>query len=381
MEKRPEIKPDSGKLGVLTPGMGAVATTFVAGVYAVRQGHGKPIGSLTQMGTIRLGKRTDKRVPLIKDFVPLSGLDDLVFGGWDIFEDDMYAAAVNAGVLDKDTLDGIKADLVNVKPMPAVFDQNYVKRISGTHVKKGKTKMDLADLLRQDIQSFKAEHKLSRLVMIWCASTEAYIEPGPVHLSLAAFEKGLKENDPAISPSMIYAYAALNEGVPFGNGAPNLTLDIPALLELSKQKKVPISGKDFKTGQTLMKTVLAPAFKARLLGVSGWFSTNILGNRDGEVLDEPMSFNQRKSANSVPWNTFYSPSFIRICTKTFIIKCELTTIRPGATTRKAGTILISLAGWGIPCRSRWISFAGIVSLQPPSCLTWPCLWIWQHVPA
>jgi myo-inositol-1-phosphate synthase len=289
-----EIAEATGKLGILTPGMGAVATTFVAGVYAVRKGDGKPIGSLTQMGTIRLGKRTDKRVPLIKDFVPLSNLDDLVFGGWDIFQDDMYAAAVNAGVLERQMLDSIRPDLKNVKPMPAVFDQNYVKRLSGTNVKKGKTKMDLADLLRKDIQTFKAEHKLSRLVMIWCASTEVYIEPGPVHLSLAAFEKGLKGNDPAISPSMIYAYAALNEGVPFGNGAPNLTVDISALLELAKQKKVPISGKDFKTGQTLMKTVLAPAFKARLLGVSGWFSTNILGNRDGEVLDEPMSFKSKE---------------------------------------------------------------------------------------
>jgi len=294
MKLKTQIKKASGKLGVLTPGMGAVATTFVAGVYAVRQGHGKPIGSLTQMGTIRLGKRTEKRVPLIKDFVPLSGLDDLVFGGWDIFEDDMYAAAVNAGVLERQTLDSIRPELENIRPMPAVFDQNYVKRISGTNVKKGKTKMDLADLLRRDIQCFKAEHKLSRLVMIWCASTEAYIEPSSVHLSLPAFEKGLKEDDPGISPSMIYAYAALNEGVPFGNGAPNLTLDIPALLALSKQKKVPISGKDFKTGQTLMKTVLAPAFKARLLGVSGWFSTNILGNRDGEVLDEPMSFKSKE---------------------------------------------------------------------------------------
>ena len=294
MKSEIEITPAKGKLGILTPGMGAVATTFVAGVHAIRKNLGKPIGSLTQMGTIRLGKRTDKRVPLIKDFVSLSGLDDLVFGGWDIFKDDMYAAAVNAGVLEGATLDGIKTELENVRPMPAVFDQNYVKRLSGTHVKRGKTKMDLADLLRKDIQTFKAEYRLSRLVMIWCASTEVYIEPSPVHLSLAAFEKGLEQNDPGISPSMIYAYAALNEGVPFGNGAPNLTVDIPALLELAKNKKVPISGKDFKTGQTLMKTVLAPAFKARLLGVSGWFSTNILGNRDGEVLDEPMSFKSKE---------------------------------------------------------------------------------------
>jgi len=294
MKNKIEILPAEGKLGILTPGMGAVATTLVAGVYAIRKKLGKPIGSLTQMGTIRLGKRTDYRVPLIKDFVSLSGLDDLVFGGWDIFNDDMYAAAVNAGVLERSILDSVKSELERVKPMPAVFDQNYVKRLSGTHLKSGKTKMDLVDQLRKDIQTFKTEHKISRLVMIWCGSTEIYIEPSSVHLSLNAFEKGLKEDDPGISPSMIYAYAALNEGVPFGNGAPNLTLDIPALLALSKQKKVPISGKDFKTGQTLMKTVLAPAFKARLLGVSGWFSTNILGNRDGEVLDEPMSFKSKE---------------------------------------------------------------------------------------
>ncbi|MGB9438026.1 MAG: inositol-3-phosphate synthase [Desulfobacterales bacterium] len=294
MKKGIEIKPAAGNLGVLTPGMGAVATTFVAGVYAVRKGLGKPIGSLTQMGTIRLGKRTDRRIPMIRDFVPLSELEDLVFGGWDIFEDDMYAAAVSAGVLDRQTLDGLKTELENVKPMPAVFDQSYVKRLTGTHIKKGKTKMDLADQLRKDLQNFKANHRLTRLVMIWCGSTEVYIQPGPVHHSVEKFEKGLQENDPGISPSMIYAYAALSERVPFGNGAPNLTVDIPALLELAKKNKVPVSGKDFKTGQTLMKTVLAPAFKARMLGVAGWFSTNILGNRDGEVLDEPMSFKSKE---------------------------------------------------------------------------------------
>jgi myo-inositol-1-phosphate synthase len=246
------------------------------------------------MGTIRLGKRPDKRVPFIKDFVPLSDLEDLVFGGWDIFEDDMYAAAVKAGVLDRGILEKIRFQLESIKPMPAVFDQNYVKRLSGTHVKTGKTKMDLADQLRKDIQNFKKELEVSRLVMIWCGSTEVYIEPNPVHLSLESFEKGLKENNPAIAPSMIYAYAALNEGVPFGNGAPNLTIDIPAMLELSRRNNVPISGKDFKTGQTLMKTVLAPAFKARLLGVAGWFSTNILGNRDGEVLDDAGSFKSKE---------------------------------------------------------------------------------------
>ncbi len=294
MKKGTEIRPAEGKLGVLTPGMGAVATTFVAGVYAVRNGLAKPIGSLTQMGTIRLGKRTDKRIPRIRNFVPLSELEDLIFGGWDIFEDDMYTAAITAGVLERQTLDSIRAELESVKPMPAVFDQNYVKRLKGTHVKQGKTKMDLADQLRKDLQDFKTNHGLSRLVMIWCGSTEVYIKPGSVHRSVEKFEKGLQENDPGISPSMIYAYAALSEGVPFGNGAPNLTVDIPALIELAKYNKVPVSGKDFKTGQTLMKTVLAPAFKARMLGVAGWFSTNILGNRDGEVLDEPMSFKSKE---------------------------------------------------------------------------------------
>lgn len=294
MKKAIDIAAASGKLGILTPGMGAVTTTFAAGVFAVRRGLGKAIGSLTQMGTIRLGKRTDKRIPLIKDFVPLSNLDDLVFGGWDIFEDDMYSAALNAGVLEKNILDNIRSELESIRPMPAVFDQNYVKRLSGTHVKKGRSKLDLADQLRDDIRTFKEKHCTNRLVMIWCGSTEIYIEPSSVHGSLASFEKGLKENNSGISPSMIYAYAAISEGVPFANGAPNLTVDIPALLELAKKKNVPISGKDFKTGQTLMKTVLAPAFKARLLGVSGWFSTNILGNRDGEVLDEPLSFKSKE---------------------------------------------------------------------------------------
>ena len=344
MEKKTEIKPAIGKLGVLTPGMGAVATTFVAGVYAILHGQGKPIGSLTQMGTIRLGKRTDKRVPMIKDFVPLSNIADLVFGGWDIFEDDMHAAAVNAGVLGKQTLDVIKSELQSVKPMPAVFDQNYVKRLSGKNVKKGNTKMDLADQLRQDIQNFKAAHGVNRMVMIWCASTEVYIEPGPVHLSLAAFEKGLKDNDPAISPSMIYAYAALNEGVPFGNGAPNLTVDIPALLELARQKKTPISGKDFKTGQTLMKTVLAPAFKARLLGVAGWFSTNILGNRDGEVLDEPMSFKSKEVSKLGALEYILQPELYPDLYKDFYHKVRINYYPPRGD-NKEGWDNIDIFGW------------------------------------
>ena len=339
-----KIKPAKGKLGVLTPGMGAVATTFVAGVYAVRRGQGKPIGSLTQMGTIRLGKRTANRVPLIKDFVSLCDLDDLVFGGWDIFEDDMYAAAVNAGVLERAILEEIKTDLESVKPMPAVFDQNYVKRLSGTHVKTGKTKMDLAGQLRKDIQNFKTEHKLERVVMIWCGSTEVYIEPSQVHLTLAAFEKGLKENDPGISPSMIYAYASLKEGVPFGNGAPNLTLDIPALLELAKQLNVPISGKDFKTGQTLMKTVLAPAFKARLLGVAGWFSTNILGNRDGEVLDEPMSFKSKEVSKLGALEYILQPELYPDLYKDFYHKVRINYYPPRGD-NKEGWDNIDIFGW------------------------------------
>jgi len=324
--------------------MGAVATTFVAGVHAVRQGQGKPIGSLTQMGTIRLGKRTEKRIPLIRDFVPLSEMDDLVFGGWDIFEDDMYAAAVNAGVLERGTLEKIRLDLENVKPMPAVFDQNYVKRLNGTHIKKGKTKMDLADQLRRDIQNFKAACGASRMVMIWCASTEVYIERGLVHQSLAAFEKGLKENDPGISPSMIYAYAALKEKVPFGNGAPNLTVDIPALIELAKQNKVPISGKDFKTGQTLMKTVLAPAFKARMLGVAGWFSTNILGNRDGEVLDDPMSFKSKEVSKLGVLEYIFQPELYPDLYKGFYHKVRINYYPPRGD-NKEGWDNIDIFGW------------------------------------
>ncbi len=296
MKRKHDIAPASGKLGVLIPGMGAVATTFAAGVHAVMKGVGKPIGSLTQMGTIRLGKRTEKRIPMIKEFVPLSRMEDLVFGGWDIFEENMYEAALHAGVLKTDLLDAIKPELEGIKPMAAVFDPGYVKRLNGTHIKTGKTKMDLADQLRGEIGRFKKEHHLDRMVMIWCGSTEVYIEPGPPHLSLSAFEHGLKENHPDIAPSMIYAYAAVSEGVPYANGAPNLTVDIPAIQELAKINEVPISGKDFKTGQTLMKTIIAPGLKARLLGLSGWFSTNILGNRDGEVLDEPMAFKSKEAS-------------------------------------------------------------------------------------
>ena len=339
-----EIQPASGKLGVLTPGMGAVATTFVAGVYAVLKDLGKPIGSLTQMGTIRLGKRTDSRTPMIRDFVPISRLEDLVFGGWDIFEDDMHATAVAAGVLDRQTLEGIKTELKNVKPMPAVFDQSYVKRLKGTYVKNGKTKMDLADQLRKDLQDFRKNHGIDRLVMIWCGSTEVYIEPGSVHRSVDKFEKGLRENDPAISPSMIYAYAALSEGVPFGNGAPNLTVDIPALLELAKINKVPVSGKDFKTGQTLMKTVLAPAFKARMLGVAGWFSTNILGNKDGKVLDEPMSFKSKEVSKLGALEYILQPELYPDLYKDFYHKVRINYYPPRGD-NKEGWDNIDIFGW------------------------------------
>ncbi|MFQ5627404.1 MAG: inositol-3-phosphate synthase [bacterium] len=289
-----DMKPATGKLGVLTPGMGAVATTFIAGVIAIRKGIGKPIGSVTQMGTIRLGKRTDHRVPMIKDFASLASLDDIVFGGWDIFEDDAYEAALKAGVLEKTLLDQVRPELEQVKPMPGVFSKDYVKLLDGTYIKKGSNKLELAEQLREDISKFKSQNNVDRTVMVWCGSTEVYITEESVHQSLAAFEKGLAENHPAIAPSMIYAYAALKEGVPYANGAPNLTVDIPAIQDLAFDMNLPISGKDFKTGQTFMKTLLAPGFKARLLGLSGWFSTNILGNRDGEVLDDPQSFKSKE---------------------------------------------------------------------------------------
>ncbi len=289
-----KIAPAKGKLGVMVVGLGAVATTFIAGVEAVRRGIAPPIGSLTQMGTIRLGKRTDANSPKVKDFVPLAKIEDIVFTGWDIFEDNVYESAMNAKVLDKDLLNQLKPYLETIKPLPAVFDQYYVKRLQGTNVKKGKNKKDLADQVIQDIRNFKKT--VDRVVMIWCGSTEIFLEPTAVHKSIEAFEKGLEASDVGIAPSQIYAYAALSEGVPFANGAPNLTVDFPAAIELSKKTGAPICGKDFKTGQTLIKTVLAPMFKARLLGVAGWYSTNILGNRDGEVLDDPESFKTKEES-------------------------------------------------------------------------------------
>jgi myo-inositol-1-phosphate synthase len=291
-----EIQPAKGKLGIMIPGMGAVATTFVAGVEAIRKGLASPIGSLTQMGTIRLGKRTDGRSPLVKEFMPLASLPYLVFTGWDPFDDDMYTAARKAGVLERELLDQVKPFLSSIKPRPAVFDRNYVKKLDGHHVKKGKNKMELAEQVRADIRDFKKTSGASRLVTIWCGSTEIFLKPTAAHQSVKTFEKAMQSNDEAIAPSMIYAYASLMEGVPFANGAPNLTVDLPVMLELSRKNDAPICGKDFKTGQTLMKTILAPGFKARLLGLNGWFSTNILGNRDGEVLDDPGSFKTKEES-------------------------------------------------------------------------------------
>jgi myo-inositol-1-phosphate synthase len=294
MQRGTDIKPAQGKLGMLLPGLGAVATTVVAGVEAVRRGHAEPIGSLTQLGTIRLGKRTENRAPRIKEFVPLAELNDIVFGGWDIFPDDAYEAAAHAGVLSKDDIEKVKPFLQTIKPMPGVFESQWVKKLHGTHVKQGTSKMDLAQQLIADIEKFKKDNGLQRCVAVWCGSTEVYQKPTVVHSSLAEFEQGLVRSDENIAPSAIYAYACLKSGVPYANGAPNLSIDFPAMHELARTMALPIAGKDFKTGQTLIKTVLAPMLKARMLGLTGWYSTNILGNRDGEVLDDPDSFKTKE---------------------------------------------------------------------------------------
>ena len=296
MRKTPNVAPVEGKLGVLTPGMGAVTTTFIAGVESVKKGLALPIGSLTQMGHVRLGKRTDERNPLIRELVPLATLNDLVFGGWDIYEDNCYDAAVNAKVLSREQLDGVKDEMTAVTPMPAVFEHRYVTRIDGPNIKKQTNKKELAEALIEDIRQFKETSGATRTVMVWCGSTEIFQKAGAAHQSLKAFEEGLEKSDPEIAPSQIYAYAALKSGVPFANGAPNLTVDLPAMHELAREQQVPICGKDYKTGQTFMKTLVAPGLKARLLGLAGWFSTNILGNRDGEVLDDPDSFKTKEES-------------------------------------------------------------------------------------
>ena len=297
MEDIPRITPSGGRVGVLLPGLGAVATTVVAGVEAVRRGLAQPFGSLTQMNTVRLGMRTDARTPLIRELVDIADLDQLVFGAWDPIPDDAYESAVTAGVLDRTShLDPIRGFLESVKPMPAVFDTAYVKRLDGPNRKTAANRMELAEAVREDIRRFKSDNGCARAVMIWCGSTEVFQRSGPAHATVEAFERAMRDDDPAIAPSMMYAYAAIMEGVPYANGAPNLSADVPALETLARDRGVPLAGKDFKTGQTLMKTILAPGLKARMLGVSGWFSTNILGNRDGEVLDDPESFKTKEES-------------------------------------------------------------------------------------
>jgi myo-inositol-1-phosphate synthase len=296
MDKPGKIEAAKGKLGVLLPGMGAVSTTFMAGVELVRKGESHPVGSLTQLGTIRLGKRTDGRSPQIKKFVPLGDLNDLVFAGWDIFKDNAFQSASNAGVLSLEDLAKVKPFLSGIKPMKAAFDPEYVKKLNGPNVKKGKNKYELALQIKEDIANFRKTSKASRLVTCWCGSTEIFLKPEEVHATPEKFVEAMKANHPSIAPSMLYAWASITSGVPFANGAPNLTVDFPAMQQLALEHNVAICGKDFKTGQTLMKTVLAPAFKARMLGLSGWFSTNILGNRDGEVLEDPGSFKTKEES-------------------------------------------------------------------------------------
>ena len=339
-----DIAPARGKLGVLLVGLGAVSTTTIAGVIAIRKGIAPPIGSLTQMGTLRLGKRSDGRSPKIKDVVPLAGLDDLVFGGWDIFDEDCYAAARTAGVLESALLDQVRPELEAIRPMSAVFDQHYVKRLDGPNVKKGKNKRDLAEQLIADIRAFKQANGCDRLVMIWCGSTEIYLKESAVHATLATFEKGLEENDEAIPSSMVYAYAALREGIPYGNAAPNLTTDIPAMLELAAKTKSPVSGKDLKTGQTLIKTIIAPGLKARLLGVAGWYSTNILGNRDGEVLDDPESFKTKEESKKSVLDYILQPHLYPELYKDL---CHVVRINyyPPRGDNKEGWDNIDLVGW------------------------------------
>jgi myo-inositol-1-phosphate synthase len=344
MRRPVQIAPPKGKLGILTPGLGAVSTTLMAGVELVRRGESQPIGSLTQMGTVRLGKRTESRTPKINAFVPLAKLSDIVFGAWDVFPDNAYEAARKAGVLESKDLDKAKKFLTGIAPMKAAFDQNYVKKLHGPNVKKAKNKLDLAEQLREDIRNFKKKNKCDRLVMVWCASTEVFMKPESVHKDMASFEKAMKENHPAIAPSMLYAYAAISEGVPFANGAPNLTVDIPALLAFAHEKHVPVGGKDFKTGQTLMKTILSPGFKARMIGVNGWFSTNILGNRDGEVLDDPGSFKTKEESKLGALEYIFQPKLYPELYGNFFHKVRINYYPPRGD-NKEGWDNIDIFGW------------------------------------
>ncbi|HEY4658771.1 MAG TPA: inositol-3-phosphate synthase [Gemmatimonadaceae bacterium] len=343
-EEEKPIRPATGRLGILTPGLGAVATTFIAGVESIRRGLSTPVGSLTQMATIRLGKRTDRRSPLIKDLVPLASLDDLVFGAWDPIPDDALTAARKASVLEERDLGPVAPFLAGITPMPAVFENKYVTRITGTNVKRGKNKRDLAEQLRQDIRDFKAKHRLDRMVAVWCASTEIYIKAGPAHATLEQFEQAMARNDEAIAPSMLYAWAALMEGVPYANGAPNLAVDTPALIQLANERGVPISGKDFKTGQTWLKTVIAPGIKARMLGLKGWYSTNILGNRDGEVLDDPASFKTKEESKLSVLHTILQPELYPHLYKDFSHVVRINYYPPRGD-NKEGWDNIDIVGW------------------------------------
>ena len=340
----PPVAPATGKLAIFTPGLGAVATTFIAGVERVRRGLSAPIGSLTQMATIRLGKRTESRSPLIRDFASLASLDDIVFAAWDPFHDDAFTAATNAGVLEKSDIDPIADFLKSIKPMPAVFENKYVTRIDGTNVKTGKNKRELADALRADIRRVMQENGAARGVMVWCGSTEIYIQAGPQHQTIEAFEKAMEENDDAIAPSMLYAYAAIMEGIPYCNGAPNLSADFPALLDLAVARGVPVSGKDFKTGQTWMKTIIAPGLKARMLGLEGWYSTNILGNRDGEVLDDPASFKTKESSKLSVLHTILQPELYPELYKDFSHVVRINYYPPRGD-NKEGWDNIDIKGW------------------------------------
>ncbi len=339
-----DIAPPHGKLGILLVGLGAVSTTTIAGVLAVRKGLALPIGSLAEMGTIRLGKRTEGRAPKIREFVPLAELNDIVFGGWDIFEEDCYAAARTAGVLESAQLEQVRSELEAIRPMPAVFDKRYVKRLDGPNVKKGKNKRDLAEQVVADIRAFKHAHGCDRLVMVWCGSTEVYMKETDVHSTTGAFEAALERSDDAIPSSMIYAYAALREGIPYANAAPNLTADIPAMLELAARMRAPVAGKDLKTGQTLIKTVIAPGLKARLLGVTGWYSTNILGNRDGEVLDDPESFKTKEESKKSALEYIFQPHLYPDLYKDL---CHVVRINyyPPRGDNKEGWDNIDLVGW------------------------------------
>jgi myo-inositol-1-phosphate synthase len=339
-----KIEKAEGKLGIMLVGLGAVSTTTIAGVIAIRRGLAKPIGSLTQMGTIRLGKRTEANSPRIRDFVSLASLDDIVFGGWDIFEDNCYEAAKTAGVLEKDLLEQIRPELEQIRPWPAVFDRRYVKRLDGPNVKKGKNKKDLAEQVRADIQKFKKDHGLARLVMVWCGSTEVYLTESAAHASMDAFEKALEASDDTIPSSMIYAYAAIKEGIPYANAAPNLSADIPALIQLAQQTGSPLAGKDLKTGQTLIKTIIAPGLKSRLIGVEGWYSTNILGNRDGEVLDDPESFKTKEESKKSVLDYIFQP---KLYPELYEKLCHVVRINyyPPRGDNKEGWDNIDIFGW------------------------------------